>query len=317
MEITQRGGIFLSTLQTSRFKHQLPLYVMLLIPVTLVAIYNYGPMLGVLIAFQNYYPTNKGFFVTLFQGEWIGLEMFRYIFRMPDFGSILWNTFFIAVMKILSKIFFPLVFALLLNEVRKMWFKKTVQTITFLPYFLSWVILGSVLLEVFSPSGGIANRILGIFGVEPIYFFGNAKIFPYMMVITDLWKEIGFNTIILLAALTGIDPTLYEAASIDGANRWKQTRHITIPSISGMVVLLLILGLGGVMNAGFEQIFVLYNPSVYSTGDIIDTFTYRMGISSGQYSLATAVGLFKSVVSLVMITFSYWLAHKYSDYRIF
>ncbi len=307
----------MNRLKRNWWKSQLPYFLMLMIPVTLVVIYNYGPMVGVLIAFQDYIPSNKGFFKTIFNSDWIGLEKFRYIFRMPDFGSILWNTTFIAVMKIIAKIIFPLIFALLLNEIRKMWFKKAVQTITFLPYFLSWVILGGILLEVFSPTTGVVNQILGIFGIEPIYFFGTPKLFPYMMVLTDLWKEVGFNTIILLAALTGIDPTLYEAAEIDGAGRWKQTLHITIPSISGMVVLLFILGLGNVMNAGFEQIFVLYNPSVYSTGDIIDTFTYRMGITNGQYSLATAVGLFKSVISFTLISFSYWLAHKFSNYRIF
>ncbi len=301
----------------SKLKRQGPLYLMMAIPVILVLIYNYGPMLGVLIAFQDYVPSNKGFFYSLFNGQWIGLTMFKYIFKMPDFSSIMWNTFYIAVMKIIVKIFFPLVFALLLNEVRKMWFKKTVQTITFLPYFLSWVILGGILLEVFSPTSGIVNEVIKSFNGETIYFFGNAKLFPYMMVVTDLWKDVGFNTIILLAALTGVDPSLYEAASIDGAGRWKQTIYITLPSISGMVVLLLILGLGNVMNAGFEQIFVLYNPAVYSTGDIIDTFTYRMGITNGQFSLATAVGLFKSVVSFVLISISYWLANRYSNYRIF
>nr|WP_281814266.1 ABC transporter permease subunit [Vallitalea longa] len=290
---------------------------MMLIPVILVVIYCYGPMLGILIAFQDYVPSTKGFFYSLINGKWIGFDMFRYIFKMPDFVSILWNTFFIATMKIIAKIIFPLIFALLLNEVRKSWFKKSVQTITFLPYFLSWVILGGILLEIFSPRTGIINTIIGYFGFEPKYFFGDPKIFPYMLVLTDLWKDIGFNTIIILAALTSIDPTLYEAAAIDGAGRLKQTLHITLPGISSIIVLIAILGLGNIMNAGFDQIFVLYGPSVYSTGDIIDTYTYRMGINNGQFSLATAVGLFKSVVSFVMLTVSYWIANKYSDYRIF
>ncbi|GMQ59874.1 ABC transporter permease subunit [Vallitalea sediminicola] len=306
-----------SNYSQSKFKRQLPLHLMIFIPVILVIIYCYGPMLGILIAFQDYVPSTKGFFYSLINGKWIGLDMFKYIFKMPDFPSIVWNTFFIASMKIIAKIIFPLIFALLLNEVKKSWFKKSVQTITFLPYFLSWVILGGMLLEIFSPRTGIVNQIIGCFGIEAKYFFGNPKTFPYMLVLTDLWKDIGFNTIILLAALTSINPTLYEAAAIDGAGRLKQTIHITLPGISSIVVLIAILGLGNIMNAGFDQIFVLYGPSVYSSGDIVDTYTYRMGINNGQFSLATAVGLFKSVVSFVMLTISYWIANKYSDYRIF
>ncbi|MBF9018917.1 MULTISPECIES: sugar ABC transporter permease [unclassified Oceanispirochaeta] len=301
----------------NKIKQEIPLHVMLLVPVILVIIYNYGPMFGLFIAFQDYIPSNKGLLHSFLNGDWIGLDMFRYILMMPDFTLIMRNTLFIALMKIAAKIVFPLMFSLMLNEVSKKWVKKSVQTITFLPFFLSWVILGGILLEVFSPRNGIVNMVLENFGYKAFYFFGNDKIFPYMLVLTDLWKEIGFTTIILLAALTGIDPTLYEAASIDGAGRWKQTLYITFPSIMGMVILLTILGMGNIMNAGFEQIFMLYGPSVYSTGDIIDTYTYRMGIENGQFVLATAVGLFKSVISLIVMVSSYSVAKKYSNYKIF
>ena len=220
-------------------------------------------------------------------------------------------------MKIVAKLVFPMIFALLLNEVRRSWVKKTVQTITYLPYFLSWVVLGGILLDFFSPQDGTFTILFKSLGMETPYLFGNAAIFPYTLVITDLWKESGFNTIIFLAALTGIDLSLYEAAIVDGAGRWKQTLHITIPGISSIAVLVAILGLGNVLNAGFDQILNLYSPVVYSTGDIIDTFVYRTGLQSGRLSLATAVGFFKSVVSFLMISLSYKIANKYSQYRVF
>lgn len=290
---------------------------MLILPVFLVFIFNYGPMFGLFVAFQDYVPTNKGMLYSLFKGDWIGLDMFRYMFMLPDFFQVLRNTVFIALMKIIVKIVFPLMLALMLNEVSSRWFKKSVQTVTFLPFFLSWVILGGILLQVFSPRGGIINDLLLGIGLEKIYFFGDPEIFPFMLVITDLWKDVGFNTIILLAALTGIDPTLYEAAAIDGAGRLKQTRHITLPSIMGMVVLLSILSMGNILNAGMDQVLMLYGPSVYETGDIIDTYVYRMGLKNGQFVLATAMGLFKSLISLFVMVISYALANKYTNYRIF
>lgn len=304
-------------MNNSKLKQEIPLHIMLIIPLIIVAVYSYGPMLGLIIAFQDFVPTNKGFFYSIFNSTWVGLEQFRYMFSLPDTFPILRNTIFIAIMKIVAKIVFPLVFALLLNEITKAWYKKIVQTITFLPYFLSWVILGGILLEIFSPSSGIVNNVLGAVGIEPIYFFGIPKAFPFMLVLTDLWKEIGFNTIIFLAALTGIDPSYYEAAVVDGAGRWKQTLYITIPSVSSIVVLVTILGLGNIMNAGFDQVFMLLNSAVYSTGDIIDTYTYRLGIQDGQYALSTAVGLLKSVVSLVLIATSNFIANKFTNYRVF
>ncbi|MGL6175246.1 MAG: ABC transporter permease [Cellulosilyticaceae bacterium] len=211
----------------------------------------------------------------------------------------------------------PLIVALLLNEVSSSGFKRSVQTIIYLPHFLSWVILSTIFIDLLSPSTGAINQILGVFGVEPIYFLGDQKWFPITMVITDVWKGFGYGTIVYLAALTGIDPTLYESALIDGANRWKQTWHITLPGIRSMIVLMMILQLGNVLNAGFDQIYNMMSPIVYKTGDIIDTLVYRMGLIDAQYSLATAVGLFKSVISLVLIMTSYKLADKYAGYKIF
>jgi putative aldouronate transport system permease protein len=239
------------------------------------------------------------------------------LMHLPSTFEVLFNTVFIALMKIIAGIIVPLTFALLLNEVSKAKFKRSVQTIIYLPHFLSWIILTGILIDFLSTSDGMVNNIIKSLGFEPIFFLGNYKLFPFVMVITDTWKEFGFGTIIYLAALTGVDPSQYEAAVIDGANRWKQTLYVTIPGILPIVVLMTVLSLGNVLNAGFDQIYNLYNPAVYKTGDILDTFIYRLGLQEAQYGPATAAGLFKSVVSLIFITTSYKLADKFAGYKVF
>jgi len=296
-----------------KFRRQLPLYLMLVPGMIVVIIYSYIPMIGVVIAFQRFIPA-KGLFGPQ---EWVGLGNFRYMLTLPDTFRILRNTIFISSMKIIAGLIIPIIIALLINEIRKEWFKRTVQTIIYLPHFLSWVIFAGILIDILSPSEGIVNRILESIGISQIYFLGSPKWFPYTMVLTDLWKSFGFSTIVYLAALTNISPTLYEAAEIDGANRWQQTWHITLPGMRPIIVLLATLSLGNVLNAGFEQIFNLYSPQVYETGDIIDTFVYRIGLIQAQYGLATAVGLLKSVVSFGLIGLSYYLAYRFADYRIF
>lgn len=298
---------------SNKVRRNLPLYLMLLPGIIVVFIYSYIPMIGIFIAFQRFVPA-KGLFGPQ---EWVGLDNFRYILTLPDTFKILRNTVFIAGMKIIAGLIVPIIIALLLNEIRKEWFKRSVQTIIYLPHFLSWVIFAGILMDILSPSEGIVNKLLESIGVRPIYFLGDPSWFPYTMVITDLWKNFGFSTIVYLAALTNISPTLYEAASIDGANRWQQTWYITLPGMRPIIVLLATLSLGSILNAGFEQIFNLYSPQVYETGDIIDTFVYRIGLIQAQYGLATAVGLFKSVVSFGLITLSYYLAYRFADYRIF
>lgn len=278
----------------------------------LVFIYCYIPMFGIVIAFQRFTPAN-GFLGSKF----IGLENFKYILHFPDIFQVLWNTVYIALMKIIGNIMVPVIFALLLNELRKQAQKKLFQTFVYLPNFLSWVIISGLFIDILSPSEGAVNKIIAFLGMEPVYFLGDPKWFPYIMVITDVWKYFGFGTVIYLAALTGIDGTLYESSVVDGANRWQQTIHITLPGIKPVIILMTVLSFGNIMNAGFEQIFNMYNPLVYSTGDILDTLVYRLGIVDAQYSPATAVGLFKSAVSFVMITLSYKLADKFADYRIF
>lgn len=290
----------------------LPLHIMLLPALILILIYNYLPLLGNVMAFQRFNPT-KGFF----RSEWVGLDNFRYVFAMPGTLQVVWNTFFIAVMKLIMGIVVPVIVALLLNEMCNIRYKRFLQTIVYFPHFLSWIILASIMVDVLSPSQGIIGKVFTAFGLEAPFFLGNPNLFPYTMVFTETWKEFGFGTIVYLAALTSIDPILYEASKIDGAGRWIQTLSITIPGIMPTVMLMTILAMGNVLNAGFDQIFNLYSPQVYITGDILDTLVYRIGMEDAQYGVATAVGLFKSLVSFIMLLLSYRLAYKYTDYRVF
>lgn len=291
---------------------EIPLHLMILPGIILTVIFSYVPIMGTVIAFQKFVPS-KG----IFNSKWIGFDNFLYMLDMPNFTSVLWNTIFIAVLKIIAGLIVPIIFALLLNELAGAFFKRTIQTIIYFPYFLSWVILGGILIDILSPSSGIVNQFLGVFGIKPIFFLGDDKWFPYTLVLTDTWKTFGYGTIVYLAALTGIDQSLYEAATMDGANRWKQTIHITLPGMLPIITLMTVLSLGNVLNAGFEQVFNLYSPMVYSTGDIIDTLVYRIGLVDAQYGVATAVGLFKSLISFVLIVLSNKLANKYAGYRVF
>ena len=279
----------------------------------LLLVFSYLPMAGIVIAFQKFIPA-KGLFG---HQKWIGLDNFKYVLDLPNFGSVIWNTISIAVMKIILGLVIPIIFAILINEVTSNALKRSVQTLIYLPHFLSWVVLGGILIDILSPSGGIVNGLLKSIGIESIFFLGDNKWFPTTMVLTETWKEFGYGTIIYLAAITGIDPSLYEAARIDGANRWKQTLNITLPGMKMVIVLLMVLSLGNLLNAGFDQIFNLYSPPVYQSGDILDTFVYRIGLLDAQYGVATAVGLFKSVVSFTLISVSYFCAYKFADYRIF
>lgn len=296
-------------------KTQWPLHLMLLPAVILLLIFSYYPMVGIVIAFQDYVPS-KGWDI-FFKSEWVALDNFIYIMKLPGFWRALINTVVIAVQKIVSNIFVPLVMALLLNEVGHRVFKKAVQTLIYIPYFFSWVILGGILADILSPVDGILNTAIKFFGGESVNFLGNLDTIQPVFVVSNIWKEVGYNTVIFLAALTGIDPGLYEAASLDGAGRWKQTLHVTIPGILPQILLVTVLGMGNILNAGFDQVFNLYSPVVYETADIIDTFVYRIGMDELQYSISTAIGLFKSVISFILIMSSFHLAKKYAGYRIF
>jgi putative aldouronate transport system permease protein len=296
----------------NKFFRETPLYIMLIPAVVLVLIFSYGPMVGIVMAFQRVLP-GKG----IFGSPWVGFDNFTFVLEMPNFFQVVWNTIFISGLKGIAGVIVPVTVALMLNNVTSHLFKRSVQTIVYLPHFLSWIILAGIFVDILSPSEGVVNNLLKGVGMQPIFFLGDDNIFPFTMVATDIWKSFGFGTIIYLAALTDIDPTLYEAAVVDGANRWQQTWHITLPGIAGTIIMLTTLSLGNILNAGFDQIFNLYSPLVYRTGDIIDTLVYRTGIMNSQYGVATAVGLFKSVVSLLLIGIAYKLAAKFADYRIF
>ncbi|WP_296832498.1 ABC transporter permease [Marvinbryantia sp.] len=286
-------------------------WLMLLPALVWMIMINIVPMFGIVMAFQDYNPG-----LGIFRSEFIGLENFEYMFQMKDVSQIFTNTVVIAVGKLLLNVFVPVVFALLLNEIKNAAFKKSVQTIVYLPHFISWVIMGGILLDVFGLYGPI-NSVLSALGMERVAFFRIASIFRQLAIGTDVWKEFGFNAVVYLAALTGISPALYEAAAIDGASRWQRMWHITLPGLKPIIVLMTILALGNILNAGFDQIYNIYNQAVYSTGDIIDTWVYRVGLNDLQFSLATAVGLLKSVVGFLLISLSYAIAYKKANYRIF
>ena len=292
----------------SFYKH----YWIMLVPGLLwVMVYKIIPMFGVVMAFQRFNP-GKG----ILGSAWVGLKNFEYMLQLNDSKTIFINTFTIAVLKIIGNLIVPILVALLLNELRLARLKSWIQTIIYLPHFLSWVILAGILLDVFAYHGPV-NAARTALGHDPILFFARADLFVPLVVGSDVWKEFGFNAVVYLAALTAINPELYEAAAIDGASRLQRIFHITIPGISTIIVLMSVLSLRNVLEANFDQIFNLYNPLVYSSGDIIDTWVYRMGLLQMQYSLATAVGLMKSVIGFVMITLSYVLARKYANYNIF
>lgn len=287
-------------------------YYIMLIPALLwLFFFSIVPMFGIVMAFQDYNP-GQG----ILHSKFVGLENFKYMFQMNDVKQVLCNTVVIAVGKIIGNIIFPLIFALLLNEFCIKRLKRPIQTIVYLPYFLSWVILAKIVLNIFGYTGPI-NQLMEAFGRNPINFFGEPSLFQPLVIGTDIWKGFGYNTVVYLAAILGVDQSLYEAAAADGAGRFKRIWHITLPGIRTTVALLAILSLGNVLNAGFDQIYNLYNPLVYSTGDIIDTWVYRAGLENLQYSLATAVGLFKSVISVILIVIGYKLADKFTSYKLF
>lgn len=294
----------------AKFKKQWQYHLMLLPGVLLVLIFSYIPLYGVIIAFQDYNP-GMGF-----SSPWVGLKNFQYLFSQPAFLRTIWNTFYIAFFKLIGGIVVPVVFALLLNELISNKLKRIFQTLIYIPNFLSWVIMAGVMMDLLAQNGAF-NELLTAIGFPVINFLGSPKVFPWTMIISDIWKGFGFGTVVYLAALTSIDPGLYESALLDGATRWQQIRYITIPLLMPTIILMTVLALGSVLNAGFDQIFNLYSPIVYETGDIIDTYVYRLGIQQAQYSVGAAIGLFKSVVSCIMVGLSYILADKLAGYRIF
>lgn len=293
-----------------RLKKEWQNHLMLLPGMIFIFIFSYIPLYGLVIAFEKYNP-GLGF-----ASPWVGFNNFKYLFSQPNFVRTIWNTLYIAVFKLAGGIVVPVLFALLLNEIGNRFLKRFFQTVIYIPNFISWVIMAGIMMDLLA-NDGLINNVLATLGMTKINFLGSPKIFPWTMIISDIWKGFGFGTVVYLAALTGIDPELYDAAKVDGAKRLMQVKYITLPLLKPTVILMLVLSLGNVLSAGFDQIYNLYAPVVYERGDIIDTYVYRLGIENAQYSIATAVGMFKSLVSCVLVSLSYILADKLANYRIF
>ncbi len=296
-----------------KYKSRIPLYIMLIPGLIFLVIFAYIPMVGISIAFQNFNPA-----IGLFgQQIWCGFDNFIYLFQLPGTKQAIWNTVYISFMKIFFGTLIQIAVSIMINEVRSSFYKRYIQTIIYLPFFLSWIILSGIFISMLSPTDGIINNTLQQLGIDKIFFLGDNKWFPTVLISTDIWKNFGFGTIIYLATITSIDPQLYESASMDGATRWQKVRYITLPEMRMIIVLLALLSLGNILNAGFDQVFNLYSPLVKQSGDILDTLVYRLGIVQAQYGVAAAAGLFKSAVSLILISTSYYCAYKYADYKMF
>ena len=279
-----------------RMKPYAALYLMLLPGLALILIFCYGPMYGLQIAFKDY---NIG--LGIWNSPWVGLEHFQKFLSTDAAIRALTNTIIISALKLVFSFPMPILLAVVLSEIGNQTFKRVAQTISYLPHFISWIIVASLLNNLLSPSTGVINAFIQQLGGDPIYFLADKNWFRPILVISNIWKEIGWSSVVYLAALSGIDPSLYEAAIVDGATRVQRITRITLPSIMPIAVTMLILSMGSIMSAGFDQVFNLYSPQVYDVGDILDTYVYRRGLVDMSYSFSTAVGLFKSVVGLILV----------------
>lgn len=293
------------------FKNNIDMYLMLLLPLVYLIIFKYIPIGGLVIAFQDY-----NIFDGILHSKWVGLENFINLISFDEFYRILRNTLEISVLKLVILFPMPILVAVMLNEMRCVPFKKTIQTVIYFPHFLSWVIISGIFINILSTSGGMVNTFLGQLGFDPIPFLYDNRYFRGVLVATQGWKQIGYDSIVYIAAIAGIEQELYEAAEIDGAGRIKRILHITIPGILPTVVMLLILNLGHILDAGTEQILAMYNPLVYESSDVIGTYVYRIGLGKMNYSFSTAVGLFNSVVGLILVICGNYLSRKWNERSI-
>jgi putative aldouronate transport system permease protein len=319
--VNERKGIFywrgalrmkspLKRSLSARLARDKYLYLLALPGIAYYILFHYVPMYGITIAFQNFSPF-RGFSGS----EWVGLAQFRRLFTHPDFWLILRNTFAISILNLLFFYPVPIVLALLLNEVRSVWFKRGLQTVLYLPHFVSWVVICSLTISMLNSQGAL-TQLFRMFGVKT-QFLMDKSVFWGMITIQNIWKDAGWGTIIFLAALAGINPELYEAARVDGANRWRQMISITLPGIMGTIVITLILRLGHILSLSFDQLYLMGNPLVRDVSEVFDTYVYITGVLQGNFSFATAVGLFKSVVGLTLILAANYLARKTSDNALF
>lgn len=296
---------------TKDLKANKAIYIMLIPVVLFFFIFNYIPMFGIIIAFQDFRPA-----LGVFQSEWIGLTHFIDFFESHYFFRLLRNTFLLSFYDLIFNFPAAIVFALLLNEVRHKLFKKCIQTISYMPFFISMVVISGIILDFFSSTGAI-TEIIGRLGGPDGNLIGRSELFRSIFVGTNIWQFMGFNSIIYLAALAGIDQELYEAAVIDGANRWKQTLHVTLPGIASTIIIMLILRMGQLMTVNFEKVILLYSPSTFITADVIQSFTFRKGWIDFNFGYSAAVGLFNSVMNFSFLLAANWLARKKTDTSLF
>jgi len=287
------------------------LYLFFLVPACLLFIFNYVPMYGVLIAFKKFRIASG-----ILGSPWNDFQNFKDFFATPFFLRILRNTVIISLQRLVFGFPAPIILALLLNEVNHMPFKRVVQTISYLPHFMSWVVLAGIIIEVLSPQRGLVGVIYGLLGMDAPNLMNSRAFFRPMLIATGIWQSVGWGTIIYLAAISSIDPEMYEAAEIDGASRLQRAAHITIPSLVPVIIILFILSIGGILNAGFDQIFNLYSPLVYEVADIIDTYVYRVGITEMRFDYSTAVGLFKNAIGIVLLLGTNLVTRRFSEYGI-
>ncbi|MDF2837863.1 MAG: sugar transporter permease [Paenibacillus sp.] len=292
----------------SRFNRSKYLLLLFLPALVYYIMFKYVPMFGILISFKDYNA-----FKGVWESEWVGLKYYTLFFESPDFLKLLRNTILLGFYKIIFGFPAPIILALLLNEVRLQVVKRVAQSISYLPHFISNVVVVSMMFLFLSPSNGIVNNVVEWLGYESINFMQDENYFRALYVLSDIWQHIGWETIIYLAALSAIDPQLYEAARVDGANRWHQLRHITIPGISSAIIILFILNIGQVLDIGFEKVLLMLNPSIYNTADVLSTYVFRTGIQSMNYSYGTAIDLFTSIVNLTFILSANWISRKVSS----
>lgn len=286
----------------------IPLFVMFIPIIVYFLVFKYIPMLGLVLAFKDYNFTEG-----IWGSPWVGLDHFKLLFSNPNMQNILRNTFILSLLQIVVGFPFPILTALLIHEARKLWFKKTVQTAVFLPHFLNWVIVGQIVITIFSQQTGIVNTVVEVLFGEPYAFLYHEGSWISIFVGAGIWKGAGWGAIIYLAALAAIDTSLYEAASMDGAGKWRHIWHISLPSLVPTIVIQLILTIGGVMEVGFDQVYVLQNSVVSSISEVISTWSYKSGINGGQFSLATALGLFESLIGLTLVLLTNWIARRYNQ----
>lgn len=283
-------------------------YAIIFIPVIFYAVFKYLPIWNGQIAFKEFSPLNG-----VMGSKWVGFEHFVEFFSSFYFWELIRNTLFYSFAKLFVSVPLAIILAIVLYESRRNTLRKLVQNLSYLPHFLSWVIMYGILLALLSPGDGVLNDLIKFFGGQPTAFLTETKTFPWIVILSDAWKETGWSAIIFIAALMAIDPTLYEAALVEGVNAWQRVWYITLPSISPVITMVVLLRLGTILDAGFNQMFMLYSVPVYSVADIIDTWVYRSGLLEFKFSLATAVGIFKGIIGLILITVSNRLVKRFSD----